>query len=162
MNLHTLKNSHGAKKSRMRVGRGSCDRLRHLPATAPDHPFRSTRCTFRSYWRSQASLLRGGAPCLISSIGWTPWRPSTLRQRRRNRKRETLRTSRVAPRLARPSLVPPGKPFRRHAMAMEGRGRRAGLGHRTGRTAQGSGRNTEGVNRGAQRDHERAHHRQRR
>ena len=102
------------------------------------------------------------AACLISSIGWTPWRPSTLRQRRRSRKRETLRTSRVASRLARPSLIPPGKPFRRHAMAMEERGRRAGLGHRTGRTAQGSGRNTEGVNRGAQRDHERAHHRQRR
>nr|DAO30359.1 MAG TPA: hypothetical protein [Caudoviricetes sp.] len=47
-------------------------------------------------------------------------------------------------------------------MAVEERGRRIGLGHRTGRTAQGSGRNTEGVNHGAQRDHERAHHRQRR
>nr|DAP75281.1 MAG TPA: hypothetical protein [Caudoviricetes sp.] len=47
-------------------------------------------------------------------------------------------------------------------MAMEERGRRTGLGHRTGRTAQGSGRIAEGVNRGAQRDHERAHHRQRR
>lgn len=102
-----------------------------------------------------------GAPCLISSIGWTPWRPSTLQQRRRSRKRETLRTSRVAPRLARPSLVPPGEPFRRHAMAMEERSQRIGLGHRTGRTAQGS-RITEGVKRGAQRDHERAHHRQRR
>nr|DAL96119.1 MAG TPA: hypothetical protein [Caudoviricetes sp.] len=46
-------------------------------------------------------------------------------------------------------------------MAVEERGRRIGLGHRTGRTAQGS-RITEGVNHGAQRDHERAHHRQRR
>lgn len=100
--------------------------------------------------------------CPTSSIGWTPWRHSTLLQRRRSRKRETLRTSRVAPRLARPSLVPAGKPFRRHAMAVEERGRRIGLGHRTGRTAQGSGRNTEGVSHGAQRDHERAHHRQRR
>nr|DAK67940.1 MAG TPA: hypothetical protein [Caudoviricetes sp.] len=29
----------------------------------------------------------------------------------------------MATRLARPSLVPPGKPFRRHAMAMAQRGR---------------------------------------
>nr|DAZ68805.1 MAG TPA: hypothetical protein [Caudoviricetes sp.] len=46
-------------------------------------------------------------------------------------------------------------------MAVAERGRRIGLGHRTGRTAQGS-RITGGVNHGAQRDHERAHHRQRR
>ena len=86
-------------------------------APSPSHPSvpEPTRPTRPCAWPATI--------CPTSSIGWTPWRPLTSRPRGRRRKRETLRTSRVAPRLARPSLVPPGKPFRRHAMAMAQRGR---------------------------------------
>ena len=71
------------------------------------------------------AALRMAAPCLISSIGWTPWRPSTSPSPPKTRmpRLKTLRISRVAARLARMALFPSGQPLRRHAMAMAQRGR---------------------------------------